>query len=54
MEGVGKHVVEMTDINNQGDREGSEAGLRLVDWEDISGWLEFSMKLKLGQFYWYR
>lgn len=45
MEGIGKHVVEMTDISNHVDREGSEAGLRLVDWEDKAGALEFSRRI---------
>lgn len=31
VEGLGKHVVEMIDNNNQTDREEREAGLRLMD-----------------------
>lgn len=37
MEEVGKHVAEMTDNGKEVDKEGSEAGLRLMGWKDKAG-----------------
>ena len=37
MEEVGKHGAEMTDNSKEADKEGSEAGLRLMGWKDKAG-----------------